>query len=165
MQFLAIMLRLGPTGPMPKMERTYTVSRMNKTLSLLAAAGLGVMVSISAVSADLTEAMNERLKPVGELCMSGDECAAAPVAAASAEPRTGAQVYDTKCATCHATGAAGAPKFADAAAWGPRIGKGIDTLYTSALSGLNGMPAKGLCMDCSDDELKAAVDHMVEGSK
>jgi len=164
-QFLAIMLRLGPTGPMPKMERTYTVSRMNKTLSLLAAAGLGVMVSISAVSADLTEAMNERLKPVGELCMSGDECAAAPVAAASAEPRTGAQVYDTKCATCHATGAAGAPKFADAAAWAPRIGKGIDTLYTSALSGLNGMPAKGLCMDCSDDELKAAVDHMVEGSK
>ncbi|MGH1372189.1 MAG: c-type cytochrome [Cellvibrionaceae bacterium] len=138
---------------------------MNKTLSLLAAAGLGVVVSISAVGADLAGAMEERLKPVGELCMSGDDCAAAPVAAASAEPRTGAQVYETKCFTCHASGAAGAPKLGDVAAWSPRIGKGIETLYTSALSGLNGMPAKGLCMDCSADEIKVAVDHMVENSK
>ena len=150
---------------MPKMERTYTVSRVNKTLSLLAAAGLGVMVSVGAVGADLTAEMKERLKPVGELCMSGDDCAAAPVAAASAEPRSGAQVYETKCFTCHASGAAGAPKFGDAGAWSARIGQGIDTLYANAINGINGMPAKGLCMDCSDDEIKAAVDHMVDGSK
>jgi cytochrome c5 len=142
------------------------VSQVNKFASMAVAAGLGLMVSVSALSAsDSSETISDRLKPVGSVCMSGDDCAAAPVAAAPAEPRTGAQVYDTKCTTCHATGAAGAPKFGDAAAWAPRVGKGLDTLYTSALSGFNGMPAKGLCMDCSDDEVKAAVDYMVEGSK
>jgi cytochrome c5 len=66
---------------------------------------------------------------------------------------------------CHASGAAGAPKFGDAAAWGPRIGKGMDTLYSNAINGFNGMPAKGLCMDCSDDEVNAAVDHMTSNSQ
>ncbi len=41
----------------------------------------------------------------------------------------------------------------------------MDTLYASAISGFLGMPPKGLCMDCSDDELKATVDYMVEHSK
>ena len=53
----------------------------------------------------------------------------------------------------------------DAAAWSPRIGKGLETLYSHALNGFKGMPAKGLCMDCSDDEVKQAVKHMVNGSK
>ncbi len=141
------------------------MSHVNKTMSLLAAAGLGMMVSVGVFSADMNEEISERLKPVGEVCMSGEDCAAAPVAAASSGPRTGAEVYETKCVTCHATGAAGAPKFGDVGAWAPRIDKGIDTLYTHAINGFNGMPAKGLCMDCSDDEIHAAVDHMVEGSK
>ena len=142
-----------------------TVRHLTKTVSLLVAAGLASMISMAALSVDLTDAMKERLKPVGDLCMSGEDCAAAPVAAGPAEPRTGTQVYETKCFTCHATGAAGAPKFGDVAAWAPRIGKGIETLYTHALNGFNGMPAKGLCMDCSDDEVKASVDHMVDASK
>ena len=53
----------------------------------------------------------------------------------------------------------------DAGAWSPRVAKGMETLYTHAINGFNAMPAKGLCMTCSDDEVKAAVDHMVEGSK
>jgi len=142
-----------------------TVSQMNKTFSLLAA-GLSFIISVGVFAAsDLEEAMQTRLKPVGELCMSGDECAAAPVAAAPSGPRTGEEVYSTKCFTCHASGAAGAPKLGDAAAWAPRVGKGVETLYSNALKGFNGMPAKGLCMDCSDDEVKAAVDHMLDGSQ
>lgn len=147
------------------MKRMTTVRHLNKIISLLVAAGLSVMISFGAIGADLSAAMKDRLKPVGDLCMSGDDCAAAPVAAAPAEPRTGVQVYETKCFTCHASGAAGAPKLSDVAAWAPRIGKGIDTLYTHAIGGFNGMPAKGLCMDCSDDEIKAAVDYMVDSSK
>lgn len=141
------------------------MSHIKKTMGLLAAAGLTVMVSVGAVSADLSEQMQERLKPVGELCMSGESCAAAPVAAAPAEPRTGTQVYEAHCHTCHATGAAGAPKYGDAGDWAPHIAKGIETLYTHAWNGFNAMPAKGLCMDCSEDEIHQAVDHMVEGSK
>lgn len=136
-----------------------------KTIFPLAIAGLTMMISLGSVSASLSEEMEARLKPVGDLCMSGDDCAAAPVAAAPSGPRSGTEVYETKCFSCHGSGAAGAPKFGDAGAWGPRIDKGIDTLYTHAIGGFNGMPAKGLCMDCSEDEVKAAVDHMVEAAK
>lgn len=132
-------------------------------IRMLVAVGAGILMW-SALSGAST--MEERLKPAGEVCMSGDPCAAAVVASASSDgPRSGEEVYSTKCSSCHATGAAGAPKFADAAAWAPRIGKGNDTLYSNAIGGFNGMPAKGLCFDCSDDEIKAAVDHMVAGSQ
>lgn len=141
------------------------VAQMNKLWGLFAAAGLGLSLSVVAL-ADREQAIADRIKPAGQTCLVGEECAAAPVAAASNDgPRSGEQVYSTKCFSCHATGAAGAPKLGDAAAWAPRIAQGTDTLYTHAIGGLNGMPAKGLCMDCSDDEIKAAVDHMVAGSK
>ena len=141
------------------------MSRFTKTLSLLAAAGMSILISVSASASEESAAIAERLKPVGEVCMSGDECAAAPVAAAPAAPRSGEEVYKTKCFTCHGAGVAGAPKFGDAGEWAPRIGKGLDTLYTHALNGFNAMPAKGMCMDCSDDEVKQAVDYMTSQSK
>jgi len=133
-----------------------------KKLSL---AILGLMLaSVVAIAADST--IEERIKPVGSTCMAGEDCAAAVVAVAAdaGSARSGEDVYK-KCTVCHATGAAGAPKLGDKAAWAPRIGKGIDVLYSSSIKGFNGMPAKGLCFDCSDDELKAAVDYMVNQSK
>jgi len=66
---------------------------------------------------------------------------------------------------CHGTGAGGAPKMGDKAAWAPRIKQGADTLHKHAIAGLNAMPPKGLCMTCSDDEVIAAVDYIVKGSK
>ena len=54
-----------------------------------------------------------------------------------------------------------APIFADVDAWAPRLAKGIDTLYSSTVNGIGMMPAKGTCMNCSDEELEAAVDYMV----
>ena len=135
---------------------------MNFVAALAVAAGAAM-----AVAQSVDEEISERIAPAGKTCMKGDECAAAaPAASASSGgARSGSDVYGAHCAACHATGAAGAPKFADAAAWAPRISKGMDTLYTHAINGFNAMPAKGLCMTCSDDEVKAAVDHMVEGSK
>lgn len=130
-----------------------------------------VVFSILAVSAAYVgaETLEQRVAPVGEICMAGDECASAgstvQLAAAVGSARSGEQVYTTKCATCHATGAAGAPKMGDLAAWTVRIEKGMDTLYVHAIKGFNGMPAKGLCFDCSDEEIKASVDFLVDGSK
>lgn len=74
----------------------------------------------------------------------------------------GEAVYNQACMACHMTGAAGAPIRGDAEAWGPRIEKGMDTLYTHSLEGFNAMPAKGGQMGLSDEEVKAAVDYMVE---
>jgi len=138
---------------------------VKKVISLISVVALGLVVSVAANSSAKSDAeVAARIAPAGELCMSGDDCAAAPVAAAPAGPRSGESVYSSKCSTCHASGAAGSPKYGSSD-WTPRVAKGIDTLYTSAISGFKGMPAKGMCFDCSDDELKAAVDYMVEGSK
>ena len=75
------------------------------------------------------------------------------------------EVYDAACTACHSTGAAGAPKKGDTAAWSPRIEKGLDTLVNHAINGFNAMPAKGGCSGCSDEEIESAVEHMVEASQ
>ena len=78
----------------------------------------------------------------------------------------GEKTYDKACAACHSTGAAGAPKVGDAAAWGPRAAMGIDALLASAIAGKGPvMQPKGGCAACSDAELKAAIEYMVNNSK
>ena len=57
--------------------------------------------------------------------------------------KSGEEVYTVQCAACHATGVAGAPKFADAGTWGPRLGQGYEALLNSALKGKNAMGAQG----------------------
>jgi len=136
------------------------VESMRKVISVVLA--VAAAVSVPAIA----ESVEERIKPVGSVCMAGDDCAAGSVQLAAADgPRSGEQVYKKACTTCHAAGIAGAPKLGDVAAWAPRVAKGMDVLYKSSISGLNGMPAKGMCFDCSDDELKASVDYMIENSK
>lgn len=86
-------------------------------------------------------------------------------AVGSATAADGEAIYKRVCFACHDTGAAGAPKMGDKAAWGPRIAKGTDALVTSVTNGLNAMPPKGTCADCSADDLKAAVEYIVGHSK
>ena len=78
--------------------------------------------------------------------------------------QTGEQVYKMTCAACHGTGAAGAPKVGDAAAWGPRIAAGYDKVLEHALHGLNAMPAKGGNPDLDDVEVARAVVYMANQS-
>lgn len=118
--------------------------------------------AVGTASASYEDAIAERLAPVGTVCVQGDDCAAA-LQVAAAGPRSGDEVYNTFCLACHASGAAGAPKFRDAADWAPRLGKGLDTLYSNSINGIGAMPAKGLCGNCSDEEIQLAVDHMIEG--
>ena len=121
-------------------------------------------------------AIDERIKPVGRVLLMGDAELAAAAAAAVAVPTpvatvmTGPQVYNAACIVCHQPGVAtGAPTIGDVAAWTPRIAQGMDTLYMHALLGYQGttgfMPPKGGRVDLSDDEIKAAVDYLVEQSR
>lgn len=73
--------------------------------------------------------------------------------------------YDKSCKVCHATGAAGAPKTGDAEAWAPHLAKGMDTMMNSVHNGLNAMPPKGMCFDCSDEDYKALIEYMSTPAK
>ncbi len=135
-----------------------------KVLSAVCAFAVGGAAYMTAFAEQDT--VETRTKPVGEVCMAGDACAAAvSAAAAGGEPRTGEAIHSKSCGTCHATGAAGAPKTGEAGQWQSRLTeRGIDGLYNSAINGFNGMPAKGLCMDCTDEELHDTVNYMLTQS-
>ena len=81
----------------------------------------------------------------------------------------GKEVFDAACYVCHTSGIGGAPKPGDSTAWGPRVSKGIESLYDNALNGYMGklayMPPKGGRPDFSEEEVKAAVDYMVSHSE
>ena len=132
---------------------------------------VAMIVALGATAVELNDeqraAVEERIKPVGEVCLQGDaDCGGAAVAVSSG-PRSGEEVYNAACMACHTTGAGGAPMLGDAAAWADRIAKGNDVLYASGINGVagTGMIAKGGCMNCSDEEVQAAVDYMVAGSQ
>jgi len=75
-----------------------------------------------------------------------------------AEPDMGK--YNKSCAVCHTAGVAGAPKTGNAEAWAPRMEKGMDALVASVKNGLNAMPPKGMCFDCSDEEYMELINYM-----
>ena len=76
--------------------------------------------------------------------------------------RTGEAVYNLGCAACHTAGLAGAPMLANQAQWEARLEKGLETLTNNAYNGYNAMPAKGLCMDCSLEEIERSVQYMLD---
>ena len=115
------------------------------------------------------EIVLENIKPVGQVYIAGEsEPEAAPAAdtsMAASGPKSGEEIYNGSCVSCHGTGAAGAPKMGDKAAWAPRIATGMDALLANATKGLNAMPPKGLCMACSEAELQSAIEYMVSNSQ
>lgn len=126
-----------------------------------------VLLALAAVAiADTrTDAIAKRLQPVGEICMAGDECTGgASVQLAAGEARDPEEIYQSKCASCHNTGVGGAPKLGEAADWEPRVAKGMEVLFENAWNGINAMPPKGICMDCSEEEMRATIDYILEES-
>ena len=79
---------------------------------------------------------------------------------ALAEPNM--EKYNKSCVVCHAAGVANAPKTGDPAGWEPRLAKGMDVLVKSVETGLNAMPPKGMCFDCTTDEVKALIEFMAQ---
>jgi cytochrome c5 len=84
---------------------------------------------------------------------------------AHAADRSGKEVVDTTCASCHISGKDGAPKIGDQAAWSQRAAKGLDKLTANAITGVRNMPAHGGQAALSDLEMSRAVGYMVSGGK
>jgi cytochrome c5 len=120
---------------------------------------IGLSLAFTAQSQDAaSDDIKSRIQPLGKVHVAG-----AKAETASAGPRSGTQVYNKACIACHSVGVLGAPKPNDAAAWAPRISQGFDTMWQHAIKGYNAMPPRGTCGDCTDDEIKAAIEHMIEG--
>jgi len=108
------------------------------------------------------QAIDERLAPIATVKVAGASAAGGD--AAPAEPKSGAEVVQAACIACHGTGAAGAPKIGDKAAWQPRADAGMDSMMNVAINGKGAMPAKGGNPSLSDEEVKAAVIDMLKES-
>ena len=112
----------------------------------------------AADSATGNDESDVRIQPVAKF-----ELAKAEAPAASG-PRDGATIYNSVCGACHNTGAAGAPKIDDKAAWAPRVAQGKAALITSVTNGKGAMPPKGGAT-LSDDEIKGVVDYVLSKVK
>lgn len=129
-------------------------------------------------SGDAHAALIERIAPVGQVALAGDpSLTAAPMPApiapapaatptAPAAQRSGQQVYQEACALCHDAGIGGAPMPSDRAAWAPRLAQDRAVLEDHVINGFQGdvglMPAKGARADLSDDDVLAAMQHMID---
>ena len=126
-----------------------------------------LVVSLLAFAGPIEDEIIARIHKVGEVCLVGQACASGQMMEAVSNTASSPEaIYEHSCSTCHDLGIAGAPKMSDVAQWAPRLEKGMETLYDSGIYGLApGMPAKGMCPDCSDDDIKAVVDYMVAASQ
>jgi len=114
------------------------------------------------------EDIAQRIKPVGEVCVQGQECANAPAGAAAAGAavasagRSADDIINKHCVACHGSGLLGAPIIGETAAWQERADTqgGLEGLLKFSISGIRAMPPKGTCSDCTDDELMVAIKSM-----
>ncbi len=162
-------------------------NQFTTTLMILIGVLVGATVAILALAnvlisdADLSEDaviqgnIEERIKPVGsvntgdEEAMSADADSSLGDGAESGEPEQVAeaalspeQIYMQACSACHASGLLNAPMYGDKARWEPRVAKGKEQLYTSAINGIGTMPPKGGRSDISDEDIKKTVDYMLD---
>ena len=122
--------------------------------------------ALSVFAANAQEMTNEdianRIKPVGQVHVAGAQAATTGAAAGGA--RSGEDIYNSACVACHSSGVLGAPKVHVAADWKPRLDeRSLDGVWQNALNGFNAMPPRGTCGNCSDDDIKAAIEYMIEG--
>lgn len=138
---------------------------MKRMTSLASKGLLAVIAGVFAVAAGAAsvqdkmskEAIEKRIQPLAQNYVAGEESSQQ---AAAGGTRSGEQVYNKFCVACHSAGVMGAPKVNNAGDWGPRLDQGMDTVLSHALNGYNSMPPKGTCADCSEDEIKSAIEFM-----
>jgi cytochrome c5 len=110
------------------------------------------------------EAILNRIKPTGTVDVAGGVVQTAAVEV-ELGPDAGEERYKSTCKVCHESGMAGAPKFRNEAEWKPRMSVGIDEMLKIAIAGKGAMPPRGNCPQCSDKELKMAIEYMIPQKK
>ena len=158
-------------------------------LLLLFAFAVAMFIAARAIGAATMERMHSspnsvamRIEPVGQVRIgdptqqsaaeavegamaTGTAAAAASsseVSVAAVDAAPGESVYQGLCHACHAAGLAGAPKPDDTEAWKERAAKGLDEMLAIAIQGMGGMPPRGGNPALTDEELRAAIEFMLE---
>lgn len=141
------------TGPIKTPKQLLAAVFFSFVIPIFAIIGLVYFVTSANKTApgavDTEKAMAQRIQKVGSV----------EIRDANRPLKSGEEVYKAQCAACHATGAAGAPKFGDVAAWAPRIKTGFEALWNSALKGKGAMAAQS-GGDFNDTEIGRAVVYM-----
>lgn len=119
---------------------------------LLVAVGAGFS-KVTAPSEDASA--DDRIVPVATVAMG-------QAVAANAGKRSGEELYNAACVACHGSGAMGAPKAHDAAAWSAHLGGNLKALVASAIKGKGAMPPKGGVADATEEELSKAIAYMMK---
>lgn len=145
------------TGPIKNPKQLLVAVLFSFVIPIFAIIGLVLYVTSAdkpaAGAVNPEKAIAERIQKVGMV----------EIRDANRPLRAGEEVYKGQCAACHATGAAGAPKFADAGAWTARIATGFETLVQSALKGKGAMAPQG-GGDFNDTEIARAVAYMANAA-
>jgi cytochrome c5 len=145
------------TGPIKTPKQLLIAVLFSFVIPVFAIIGLVLYVTSAdkpaAGASNPEKAVAERIQKVGMV----------EIRDANRPLRGGEEVYKGQCAACHATGAAGAPKFADAGAWSARIATGFETLVQSALKGKGAMAPQG-GGDFNDTEIARAVAYMANAA-
>ncbi|MGH8832696.1 MAG: c-type cytochrome [Polaromonas sp.] len=141
------------TGPIKTPKQLLAAVFFSFVVPIFAIIGLVYYVTSasqpSAGAVDAEKAVAKRIQKIGMV----------EIRDANRPLKSGEEVYKAQCVACHASGAAGAPKLSDAAAWAPRIKTGFDALWQSALKGKGAMGAQG-GGDFEDSEIGRAVVYM-----
>jgi cytochrome c5 len=95
------------------------------------------------------------------LCPIFSVCGFALISTVTAEARDPEKIFNDFCFSCHGTGWEDAPVIGDNFAWEDRKSKGIEVLLQNTLRGVNAMPTKGSCTDCTDKELQAVIEYLI----
>ncbi len=143
---------------------------------LAAALLVGGALNSGLAAADPADEIRARLKPFGDVCRVGQDCGGleggaeaasvpAVAAAGAATGLSGQQIYDRFCFACHNTGVGEAPLFGSLEQWQPRIDQGMEQLLSVSLAGIGLMPPMGTCITCSEDEMRAAIQYMVDSAQ
>ena len=138
----------------------HCMQQLPRALFVMATLTLSSQVMAARVVESMSEeAIEMRLTPAGggTVHIIGE----GPKVEAKALP-PGVATYQKYCHTCHEGGVAGAPKKGDKGAWGPRMAKGMEQTLSNAMKGIKAMPPMGTCMECTKEEIQAAITYMIK---
>lgn len=127
---------------------------------------VGITLAGSLWAQSREEMISERLQGADRVCLQGADCssggASMTMAQAGGDEFSPEEVYQDNCAMCHDTGMANAPQPGQTDRWNTRLEEdGLDGVVANAISGINAMPPRGMCTDCTDDEVRQVVEYLL----